>query len=95
MTSAPFDVQIPATEIAIAEAVSVSDPDTADTLRRLAFERDGLKQSADAWRKACRFIYETAGEGGKRGRPIDCWDKRTWTRIVKLIAEAEDQSCYA
>ncbi len=42
MTSAPFDVQIPPTEPQIAEAIRVSDPDTADTIRRLAFQRDRL-----------------------------------------------------
>lgn len=43
MSSAPFDVQRQATEIEISEAIRCSDPDTADTIRRLAFERDRLK----------------------------------------------------
>ena len=42
MSSNAFDVQIPATEVQIAEAIRLSDPDTADTIRRLAFERDKL-----------------------------------------------------
>lgn len=44
MSSAPFDVQIPATEQQIAESISVSDPDTADIIRRLAYERDRLRE---------------------------------------------------
>jgi hypothetical protein len=42
MTSPAFDLQISATEIEIAEAIKVSDPDVADTIRRLAFQRDRL-----------------------------------------------------
>lgn len=43
MSSAPFDIQIPATEIQIAEAIRLACPEEADVIRRLAFERDRLK----------------------------------------------------
>jgi hypothetical protein len=52
-------------------------------------EIERLRAERDAWHKACRFMYDTAGEGGKNGRPIDCYDKRTWTEIVRLIGAAE------
>src|SRR3990167_2557637 len=44
MTSASYDVQIPATEQQIAEAIRWSSDPDADTVRRLAFERDRLKE---------------------------------------------------
>src|SRR5690242_19184646 len=43
MTSNACDIQIPATEIQVAEAIRFSDPDTADTIRRMAFELDVLR----------------------------------------------------
>lgn len=44
MSSVPFDVQIPATEIQVAEAIRLSSPEEADVIRRLAFERDSLRE---------------------------------------------------
>jgi hypothetical protein len=44
MSGAPYDVQIPATESQIAEAIRLSCPEEADTIRRLAFERDSLRE---------------------------------------------------
>ncbi len=44
MSSAPYDVQIPATEIQIAEAIRLACPEEADVIRRLAFERDSLRE---------------------------------------------------
>ena len=46
MTSNACDIQIPATEIQIAEAIRTSGSETADTIRRLAFERDRLQGEA-------------------------------------------------
>jgi hypothetical protein len=43
MSSNAYDIEKPATESDIAEAIMVSDPDTADTIRRLAYERDELQ----------------------------------------------------
>ena len=44
MSSNAYDIQVPATEVQIAEAIRVSDPAVADVIRRLAFERDKLKE---------------------------------------------------
>lgn len=49
-----------------------------------------LRAERDAWRKACRFFYDTVGEGGPKGRPLDCFDRQTWRRIVELIARADE-----
>ena len=58
---------------------------TTDELKRLSDERD-------AWRKACRFLYDVAGEGGRSGRPMDLISKRAWQRVVELIREADKKS---
>ena len=66
MTSPAFDLQVPATEIEIAEAIKVSDPDVADTIRRLAFQRDRLVteiQRLQAENDDYRKWYD--GEGSK------------------------------
>ena len=47
MTKPAFDLQVPATEIQIAEAIKVSDPDTVNIIRRLAFERDRLRTTLE------------------------------------------------
>ena len=79
--------------VAMKEGIGIRIADLEAKIKRLELEKD-------AWRKACRYIYETAGEGGKNGRPIDCYDNRTWTKIVKLIGAAEaaggdDENYYA
>lgn len=57
--------------------------------REAADEIERLRAQRDAWRKACRFFYDTVGEGSRKGRPIDAFDKSTWHRIVELIGEAD------
>lgn len=59
--------------------------DSSDEVLRAKYDEQRL-----AWRKACRFIYDVLGEGGKRGRPMDLIDKTAWHRIIQLIAEAEE-----
>ena len=59
MTSPAFDVQIPATEIEIAEAIRVSDPDVANTVCRLAFQRDRLVAKIKRLRAAINTVRIT------------------------------------
>jgi hypothetical protein len=43
MSSERFDVSVPATEIEVAEAINATDAVPVGTIRRLAFERDRLR----------------------------------------------------
>ena len=52
-------------------------------------ETDALIAQRDAWRAACRFLYEVIGEGGSRGRPLDLISKGDYGRIIALIGKAE------
>lgn len=56
MSSSPFDVQRPATEVEIGDAIHSSDPATSDTIRRLAFERDKLRADSLRWRHWMRKL---------------------------------------
>lgn len=48
-----------------------------------------LTAQRDAWRKACRYLYDLMGEGSRRGRPMDCLSRDEWRRVVELIGKAE------
>jgi len=61
MSSNPCDIEKPATESDIAEAISVSDPDTADTVLRLAYQRDSLQDRLRAASGGCRILSEGDG----------------------------------
>lgn len=51
---------------------------------------DAMEASRDAWRAACRYLYDVIGEGGSRGRPMDLIGKADYRRVVELIAEADN-----
>jgi len=76
MSSAPFDVQRPATEIQISEAIRVSDPDTEDTIRRLAFERDRLQAENQRLQAIVDRLPKTA-DGVPIVNEMTVW---TWSR---------------
>ena len=48
-----------------------------------------MEEQRDAWRAACRLLYELMGEGGKKGRPMDALGRGDWGRIVAVIGKAE------
>jgi hypothetical protein len=52
---------------------------------------DAMESSRDAWRNACRYIYDVIGEGGNRGRPLDIIGKSDYHKIIELIAIADQQ----
>ena len=86
MTSNAFDVQIPATEVQIAEAIAVSDPETADTMRRLAFERDQLRAQSTPKR---RIEGEMAKHDQRRewGEGHGCGDFGEWLLDRYLVQQ--------
>lgn len=43
----------------------------------------------DAWRAACRYLYEVIGERTAKGRPLDLIASGDWGRIVAMIGKAE------
>lgn len=54
--------------------------------------RDGIttaERQRDAWRAACRYLYEVIGEGGAKGRPMDLISKGDYGRIIAMIGKAE------
>lgn len=56
------DIEIPATEIQIAELMSVLAPAGAIILRKMAFERDKLKQDVERLNKELEWIEGTDGD---------------------------------
>lgn len=49
---------------------------------------EAVKQR-DAWRAACRYLYEAIGEGSSQGRPMDLISKGDYLRIIAMIGKAE------
>ena len=47
------------------------------------------EKQRDAWRAACRYLYEAIGEGGSKGRPLDLITTGDYGRIIVLIGKAE------
>ena len=77
MTSHASDVHIPATETEIAAAVIVSDPDVADTIRRLAFQRDELLEEIERLRTKTPWRDAAAGASERlKSQYRDDW--RDW-----------------
>lgn len=48
-----------------------------------------VEKQRDAWRAACRYLYEVIGEGGAKGRPMDLISKDDYGRIIAMIGKAE------
>jgi len=48
-----------------------------------------VEKQRDAWRAACRYLYEVIGEGGSKGRPLDLITKGDYGRIIAMIGKAE------
>ena len=42
------------------------------------------------WRAACRMLYGSCQEGGKRGRPMDLIPRVEWQKIVAAIDRATE-----
>ena len=49
-----------------------------------------LKEQRDAWRAACRRLYDAVNEGGSQGRPIDIIPRDDWRQIAYLIGQADE-----
>jgi hypothetical protein len=43
----------------------------------------------DAWRAACRRLYDAVGEGGSLGRPMDMIPRDDWRQIDAMISNAD------
>ena len=84
MTSNDFDIQIAATEIQIAEAIRVSDPETAATIRRLAFERDGLRSELQS--AICRLQFPDGTVPGNAREAAEGWKR--WADEFQRRAKA-------
>ena len=48
-----------------------------------------VEEQRDAWRAACRYLYEVIGEGGVKGRPMDLISRGDYGRIIAMIGKAE------
>lgn len=51
---------------------------------------ESVKNQRDAWRAACRRLYDAVNEGGSKGRPMDLIGKLDWHQVVYLIGHAEE-----
>ena len=47
------------------------------------------EEQRDAWRAACRYLYEVIGEGGAKGLPMDLIATGDYGRIIAMIGKAE------
>lgn len=43
----------------------------------------------DAWRAACRLLYEILGTDSGHGLPRDCINSGDWGRVIAMIGRAE------
>lgn len=66
--------------------LSLSREDVGELRTKLI---ETIKQR-DAWRAACRFLYDAVNEGGSQGRPMDMIGKAEWHRVVYLIGHADE-----
>lgn len=48
-----------------------------------------LVKQRDAWRAACRYLYEVIGEGDAKSRPMDLISSGDYGRIIAMIGKAE------
>ena len=62
--------------------LDLSEEEKQGTLASVAEQRN-------AWRAACRYLYEVIGEGGSKGRPLDLIAKGDYGRIIAMIGKAE------
>ena len=72
-----------------APAIPISDEEIARMVAVATACKDGLAKQRDAWRAACRYLYEVIGEGGAKGRPMDLISKGDYGRIIAMIGKAE------
>jgi len=66
--------------------------DARDRIESLEAEIKALRyvtEQRNAWRAACRYLYEVIGEGGSKGRPLDLIAKGDYGRIIAMIGKAE------
>jgi len=64
----------------------------------VACELERMAKRRDAWRAACRLLYELMGEGGRNGRPMDALSRGDWGRVIAVIGTAEsmdDAGCHS
>lgn len=47
------------------------------------------EKQRDAWRAACRYLYEVIGKDDEKGRPLDLISKGDYGRIIAAIGKAE------
>lgn len=52
-------------------------------------KQPAVEKQRDAWRAACRYLYEVIGEWGSKGRPMDLISKGDYGRIIAMIGKAE------
>lgn len=50
---------------------------------------EAMEQSRDAWRLACRYLYQLFQEDGKRGKPVDRIGRADYKRMMGFIFDAE------
>lgn len=75
------------------ETIDVKEPETGSNAPHCSGAK-ALEQQRDAWRAACRYLYEIIGEGGRKGRPLDLISKGDWGRVISLIGKAECLDCF-
>jgi len=55
----------------------------------VACQAEKIAEQRNAWRAACRYLYEVIAEGGSKGRPMDLIHKGDYGRIITMIGKAE------
>lgn len=53
-------------------------------------EKDLVVRQRDAWKAACRYLYEVIGKCDSNGKPSDLISKGDYGRIIAMIGKAEE-----
>lgn len=61
-----------------------------DTIDRLEQRCAAMERQRDAWRAACKFMYDTIRQPNSGGvRPVDMLDFGDWGCFITLVGKAQ------
>lgn len=60
-----------------------------DTIDRLEQRCAAMERQRDAWRAACRYLYEVIGKRSDTGRPLDIISRGDYGCIITLVGKAQ------
>ena len=71
------------------DAMSSDEQQITETIDRLEQRLTATEKQRDAWRAACRYLYEVIGKRSDTGRPLDLISRGDYGCIITLIGKAQ------